>query len=74
MLCCTHTMVTVVPTDKLTNVLRIFQSSPPGQQAHKPLSHVHQRVNMVNSLKDNLEINYIPMFRELNTLARALLH
>lgn len=60
-LCCTHTIVTVVPTDRLTNVLRIFQSSPPGQQAHKPLSHVHQWVNMVNSLKDNLEkYSYVP--------------
>ena len=60
-LCCTPTMVTVVPTDRLTNVLRIFQSSPPGQQAHKPLSHVHQWVNMVNSLKDNLEkYSYVP--------------
>lgn len=60
-LCCTRTIVTVVPTDRLTNVLRIFQSSPPGQQAHKPLSHVHQWVNMVNSLKDNLEkYSFVP--------------
>lgn len=60
-LCCAHTIVTVVPTDRLTNVLRMFQSSPPGQQAHKPLSHVHQWVNMVNSLKDNLKkYSYVP--------------
>ena len=62
----------IVPTDKLTNVLRIFQSS------HLASRHINHSVMYISGstwwTRWKIIWKYIPMFHELNTLARAQLH